>query len=168
MALVASGRQVASGHQVASDSQVASGRQRSPTDKLSELSDVGLLSELSDCRNCRTDGRQWKTEDERGTMSESLLDTVGHCRTVGLSDLSGCRTTVGLLSDYCRITVGIYCRTVGPGLRSNNSSFPRTQRPSNPPSHPAPPSYLHPNALQTQHRITNRALSSKDHLGYCN
>ena len=84
---------------------------------LSELSDVGLLSELSDCR---TDGRQWKTVDERGTMSCTVGITVGHCRTcrtVGLSDLSDCRITVGKLSDCCRITVGIYCRTVGPGLR---------------------------------------------------
>ena len=81
---------------------------------LSELSDVGLLSELSDCR---TDGRQWKTEDERGTMSCTVGITVGHCRTlsdcrtvgpVGLSD--NCRITVGLLSDYCRNLLSD-CRT---------------------------------------------------------
>ena len=54
-----------------------------------------------------------------GLMREHVVRgiTVGHCRTlsdncrtVGLSD---CRT-VGKLSD----TVGTYCRTVGPGLRS--------------------------------------------------
>ena len=81
---------------------------------LSELSDVGLLSELSDCR---TDGRQWKTVDERGTMSCTVGITVGHCRTcrtVGLSDLSDCRITVGKLSENCRIAVGLLSEsTVG-------------------------------------------------------
>ena len=72
--------------------------------ELSELSDEGVLSELSDCR---TDGRQWKTVDERGAMSCTVGITVGHCRncrTFGLSDLSDCRITVGLLSES---TVGL-------------------------------------------------------------
>jgi hypothetical protein len=40
---------------------------------------------------------------------------LSDCRngTVGLLEV-----TVGLLSD-CRITVGVHCRTVGPGLRLN-------------------------------------------------
>ena len=88
------------------------GLELSKLSELSELSDAHQLSELSDCRTC---GRQWETVEEHGTvelLSESLSDP---CRTlsdtVGLSD---CRI-VGL-SDHCRITVGLYCRTVGPGL----------------------------------------------------
>jgi hypothetical protein len=76
---------------------------------------------LSDCRTVGLAGRQWKTVRERMTAGSTVGSTVGRlsdCRTVGLSGCRNCRTTVGLLSDYCRITVGIRCRTVGPGLRS--------------------------------------------------
>ena len=70
---------------------------------------VGHLSELSDCRTSRL-----TVYDSDGACSQSdlLSELSESCRTpVGLSD---CRT-VGL-SDYCRTTVGIHCRTVGPGL----------------------------------------------------
>ena len=50
------------------------------------LSDI-----LSDCRTMRE-------RPHRGITVGQCRTTVGHCRTVGLSD---CRT-VGLLSDYCR------------------------------------------------------------------
>jgi hypothetical protein len=69
---------------------------------------VGLREQLSD------DGRQWKTVQEDGTVGVHCRTTVGHCRTlsdcrtVGLSD---CRTSVGQLSDHCRITVSEF--TVG-------------------------------------------------------
>ena len=64
---------------------------------------VGLLSELS----------------ERGMT----VTAHGHCRVSLSGCRSCCRTTVGLLSDYCRTVglcrtpVGSYCRPVGPGLR---------------------------------------------------
>ena len=82
------------------------GLELSKLSELSELSDAHQLSELSDCRTC---GRQWETVEEHGTvelLSESLSDTVGHCRAVGLSD---CRI-VGSLSDHCR-TLLSDCRT---------------------------------------------------------
>ena len=92
---------------------------------LSDCRTVGLSLGLSDCRtvglsDCRTCGRQWQTVEERMTTGITVGMAVGllsDCRTVGLAELSDCRITVGLLSDYCRITVGIHCRTVGPRLR---------------------------------------------------
>ena len=53
--------------------------------------------------------------DERVAAGSTVGLTVGQlsdCRTVGLSELSD------YCSDYCRTTVGLYCRTVGPGLRA--------------------------------------------------
>ena len=58
--------------------------------------------------------RRQTVEDSGRTWSRGKYCRTDCRTTVGLSD---CRT-VGLseLSDYCRTTVGFYCRTVGPGL----------------------------------------------------
>ena len=83
------------------------------------LSDCRTLAGCrNNCRNCRTSCRsvgRWTSI----LTEQTLADTVGRlsdsCRTVGLSD---CRT-VGKLSD----TVGIHCRTVGPGLSRWSASL---------------------------------------------
>ena len=68
---------------------------------------VGLSDGLSDCR---TRGRQWQTVREHAAME--LLS----------------ESTVGLLSDYCRTTVGLseYCRILSDkpvGLSDRGSEF---------------------------------------------
>ena len=74
-----------------------------PVGSVGTVGAVGLLSELS----------------ERGMT----VTAHGHCRASLSGCRSCCRTTVGLLSDYCRTVglcrtpVGSYCRPVGPGLR---------------------------------------------------
>ena len=62
------------------------------------------------CTYCRTVRRTVNECGHRGIASRHCRTAVRNCRTVGPSD---CRT-VGKLSD----TVGIHCRTVGPGLSS--------------------------------------------------
>ena len=92
--------------------------------ELSDCRNRAQLSELSDCRTC---GRQWQTAQEHGTvelLSELLSDTVGHCRTVGLSDCRIFRTTVGLLSDF---TVGLSDRGSNHFLRRWRIQHPRRQ-----------------------------------------
>ena len=74
-----------------------------------------LLHYCRNCRNCRTVGGTVGLSDDGLTGREH-----GHCR----NPLSDCRNgtvrlsevTVGL-SEQCRNTVGVHCRTVGPRLR---------------------------------------------------
>ena len=73
----------------------------------------GELSELSErCRSCRSPvGAVGAVGGGYDSMNAwSLSDSCRSCRTVGLSDAVG-------LSDICRTSVGLCCRTVGPGLR---------------------------------------------------
>jgi hypothetical protein len=108
------------------------------------------LSELSDMRETVEDSRSHVVTQIYCRTPVGLSDTVGlsDCRTVGLSEY--CRI-VGILSD----TVGLYCRTVGPGLKAALGLFeeysctscklcppilsdPLSATPSGPP--PTPPS----------------------------
>ena len=71
------------------------------------------LSELSDMRETVEDSRSHVvTQIYCRTPCRTLSDCRILSETVGLSD---CRT-VGL-SEYSSDTVGLYCRTVGPGLK---------------------------------------------------
>ena len=87
---------------------------------------VGHLAEL--CRSCRPGFDSDGVLLLSGTVGHcrTLSDAVGHCRTVGLSNCRSLSNTVGLLSDYCRSSVGALCPAL-PSLR---------QTLLDPPSHP--------------------------------